>query len=204
MCRPELGSAATETLLWFALRSHTRHSAAQWSAQTKAQTKLSRTSARFLRGRGGGANHRANQSLLGTPRRQRERPNRSAQMLLATIAQVGHRATPSHLPQWLAAWKRGTSAGDEATSLARQNGWRAFARSSPISRALNRTYAHIEGTFQRIARTSGAQQARVVRSPPTPRANFGVCCQPQGRPDLRANGLRRAADAVRLMDTGFR
>src|SRR5207245_358990 len=40
---------------------------AQWSAQTKAQTKLSRTSARLLKGRGGGANHRANQSLLGTP-----------------------------------------------------------------------------------------------------------------------------------------
>src|SRR5205807_6816655 len=121
-------------------------------------------------------------------------------MLLVPSAQVGHRAKPSHLAQWLAAWKRGTSAGDEATSLARQNGWRAFARSSPISRALNRTYAHIEGTFQRIARTSGAQQARVVRSPPTPRANFGVCCQPQGRPDLRAN-VNRPRFPIRVPDS---
>src|SRR5438105_8110059 len=67
MCRPELGRAACETLLWFALLPHSRHAAAQWSAQTKAQTKLSRTSARLLTGRGGGANHAANQSLLGTP-----------------------------------------------------------------------------------------------------------------------------------------
>ena len=169
MCRPELGSAATETLLWFALRSHTRHSAAQWSAQTKAQTKLSRTSARLLTGRGGGANHRANQSLLGTPPAKGEGRtgllwSNVLRCCSPTSAQVGHRAKPSHLAQWLAARKRSASAGDEATSLACQNGWRAFARPSGISRASIRTYAHIQGAFQRIARTSGAQQAQVARN----------------------------------------
>src|SRR5207253_8287932 len=115
---------------------------AQWSAQTKAQTKLSRTSARFLRGRGGGANHRANQSQLGSPPAKGEGRagllwSNMLRCCSPTSAQVGASSQAKLFGTVARCPEKGTSAGDEATSLACQNGWRAFARSSPISRALN-------------------------------------------------------------------